>query len=262
MLRHWTLTVALMAPLVVRAEATKVLCDFDTPTAVRQWDYVSGTPRLVAEGVTQGQRALEIRFDPKARYYGAYVYWRRPRRDWSAYDALVLDVFNPSDGPVAAYILVADQAWKDKNGSYWNRHNGGRSLPPGHTEWIIPVRGLYRGEAGSRNNDIKRNIDPDKIVRVDFGFGKRGTTGRIILDNLRLVKAAKPEGVWAFDFGPPSQSLMLGWTRRRATAGGPAAAPPGTGPHATPRSAPCSSRTLSSPATTTSRWTCPRAATR
>jgi len=209
----WCLVLAALLPLGGLADETKVVCDFDTDAAVRQWDYVSGAPRLVAEGVTQGQKALEIAFDPKARYHGAYVYWKRPPRDWSAYDALVLDVFNPSPQPVVASLLVADQAWKDKNGSYWNRHNGGRALPPGRTEWVIPVRGLYRGEAGSRNNDIKRNIDPDAIVRVDFGFGKKGTSGRIIIDNLRFVKAAKPEGVWAFDFGPPSQSLMLGWTR-------------------------------------------------
>ena len=70
-----------------------------------------------------------------------------------------------------ASLLVADRAWEESGGTYWNRHNSGRSFPPGRTEWVIPLRGLYRGEAGSRNNDIKRNIDPDSIVRIDFGFG-------------------------------------------------------------------------------------------
>jgi len=194
------------------AQETLLLCDFEDKAAIKAWEFRSGTPRLVTKGVTQGQRALEITFDPKGQYYSGYIYWRRVRRDWSAYDALVLDVFNPGEQPVVGYVLVADQAWVDKGRRYWNRHNAHTTFAPGQTRWVIPVRGLYRGEAGSRNNDIKRNIDPDRIVRVDFGFGRRGSAGRIIIDNLRLVKAGKPEGVWAFDFGPPSQSLMLGWT--------------------------------------------------
>ena len=195
----------------VAAEETQILCGFEDPAQSKLWEHQSGSARLVAEGATQGREALEITFDPKGPYWGAYMNSYRLPGDWSAYDALVLDVFNPNDEPVAAYVLIGDRAWQEKGASYWNRHNGGRTFLPGPTQWIIPVRGLYRGEAGSRNNDIKRNVDPESIVRVDFGFGRRGTTGRIVIDNLRLVKTSAPEHVWAFDFGPPSQSLMLGW---------------------------------------------------
>ena len=204
------LLLSLAAPAL--AQDTQIVCDFESTAAVKAWDYVAGKPRLVSEGVTQGKHALEVRFDPKGNYHPAYIYWRRPRRDWSAYDALVLDVTNPSTEPIPGYLLVADRAWTQKGRTYWNRHNGSTTFAPGHTEWVIPVRGLYRGEAGSRNNDIKRNIDPNQIVRVDFGFGRKGTTGRVIIDNLRLVKTGRPPGVWAFDFGPPAQSVMLGWT--------------------------------------------------
>jgi len=203
-------TVAL-ACTAARAQQTLSLCDFETERDVQAWE-VTGAPRLVADGVTHGRRALEITFDPKARYGAAYLYWRRVRRDWSAYDALVLDVFNPNPTPIRGYVLIADRAWADTGRSYWNRHNGATTFPPGRTQWVIPVRGLYRGEAGSRNNDIKRDIDPNAIVRVDFGFGKPGTAGRVVIDHLRLVKARRPTGVWAFDFGPPSQPVMLGWT--------------------------------------------------
>ncbi len=204
--------VLVSSSLAGAADQTRVLCDFDGAALPKLWEYQSGTARLVAEGATEGRRAMEITFDPKGAYWGAYITSFRLPGDWSAYDALVLDVLNPTEEPVGAYVLVADRAWQQKGSSYWNRHNGQQTFAPGRTQWILPVRGLYRGEAGSRNNDIKRNIDPDGIVRVDFGFGRRGTTGRIILDNLRLVKTATPENVWAFDFGPPSQSLMLGWT--------------------------------------------------
>ncbi len=209
-----TFVVAALLAMLGQAHAgeSRVLCDFEDAAAVKMWDFTAGSPKLVAEGVTQGRRALEITFDPKGRYQPGYIYWRRVPRDWSQYDALVLDVFNPGDAPIPGYVLVADEAWEQKGRTYWNRHNGRATFAPGQTQWVIPVRGLYRGEAGSRNNDIKRNIDPDRIVRVDFGFGRKGAAGRIIIDNLRFVKTSRPAGVWAFDFGPPSQSVMLGWT--------------------------------------------------
>jgi len=195
-----------------RAGDALVLCDFEAAALPRLWEYNSGQPRLIRDDPLEGRQSLEITFDPKARYHGAYIASFRLRRDWSEYDGLVLDVLNPNADPVPGYVLIADRAWQEHGSKYWNRHNGGRTFPPGRTQWVIPVRGLYRGEAGSRNNDIKRNIDPDNIIRVDLGFGGRGRAGRIVIDHLRLVKTARPDGVWAFDFGPPSQSLMLGWT--------------------------------------------------
>jgi len=211
----WAGTAVVGLALLCRAAAAQdemLLCDFEDESALKAWEVTAGTPALVAEGATHGAHALQITFDPHAQYHGAYLLWRQAPRDWSHYDALVLDVFNPTSAPVTGYVLIADAAWAQQGRSYWNRHNGLTTFAPGRSKWLIPVRGLYRGEAGSRNNDIRRNIDPDSIVRVDFGFGDRGTTGRIVIDNLMLVKATRPAGVWAFDFGPPSQAVMPGWT--------------------------------------------------
>lgn len=199
-------------PLGASAEETLLLCGFEDENSLRAWEYRSGIPRLVTEGVTQGTHALEITFDPRGEYHPAYLTWRKVYRNWSAFDALSLDIFNADSNPVPAYVLIADQAWADKNRSYWNRHNAERVFPLGRTRWLVPVRGLYRGEAGSRNNDIKTDIDPANIVRLDFGFGRKGAKGRIIIDNLCLIKSERPAGVWAFDFGPPSQALMPGWS--------------------------------------------------
>jgi hypothetical protein len=211
------LVAAVMAAMAAGAGADEVrrINDFETAAERKDWEFRSGTPRLVREGVAHGRRALEITFDPEGRYAPAYLTWKLPRRqrqDWSGFDALVLDVTNPADEPMPAYLLIADQAWRDKGRTYWNRHNASRTLAPGRTRWVIPLGGLYRGEAGSRNNDIKRGIDTDKIVRLDFGLGRKGAAGRVIIDDLRLVRVDRPEGVWAFDFGPPDQSVMLGWT--------------------------------------------------
>ncbi|MCK4282768.1 MAG: hypothetical protein KAX44_00510, partial [Candidatus Brocadiae bacterium] len=214
-LRPWHCAVALAAMMLcgsVAAQEALLLSDFEDAAALQEWEINAGTPALVTEGATHGKQALQITFDPTARYHGAYMYWRRVPRDWSRFDALAVDVLNPNAEPVAGYVLIADRAWEEGGRTYWNRHNASTTFAPGRTTWVIPVRGLYRGEAGSRNNDIKRDIDPDSIVRLDFGFGARGTTGRIIVDAVRFVKASRPAGVWAFDFGPPSQSVMPGWT--------------------------------------------------
>ena len=194
------------------AEEVKRLCDFEADADLRAWEFVAGTPRLVPEGASHGASALEIGFDPQGEYHGAYIGWNRVQGDWRGYDALVLDVTNPDPEPIPATVLIADRAWRDGGSSYWNRHNAAATFAPGKTRWVIATGGLYRGEAGSRNNDIKRNIDVDGIVRVDFGFGAKGAAGRVIIDDLRLVKVAPPAGVWAFDFGPADQSVALGWT--------------------------------------------------
>jgi len=197
-----------------RAQAAEVrmLCDFESPRDLRLWEINSGTPRLTDEWRSHGAHSLEIVFDPRGRYGAAYMTSSKLPRDWSAYDALILDVFNPNKRPVRATVLIADRAWQQKGSTYWNRHNSARVFAPGQGRWILPIHGLWRGEAGSRNNDIKRNIDPDQIVRVDFGFGRPGSSGRILVDALRLVKLTRPKSVYAFDFGPPQQSVMLGWT--------------------------------------------------
>lgn len=193
-------------------EEKKSLCVFETSEDIKIWDFAAGNPSLSTEGVESGKNSLEIKFDPKGEYHPAYMSWSRVKGDWSGFDALVLDVLNPGKEPMPATLLVADKAWAEKGRSYWNRHNGSTMLPPGKTRWVISTGGLYRGEAGSRNNDIRRNIDINNIVRLDFGFGAKGSTGSVLINNLRLIKINRPSGIWAFDFGPDNQSVMPGWT--------------------------------------------------
>ncbi|MBN2451391.1 MAG: hypothetical protein JXR77_13450, partial [Lentisphaeria bacterium] len=192
--------------------AERLLCAFDSPGDLRQWEFGSGTSSIAPLPGKPDTQALHLVFDPAGQYQPGYMTWNRVQGDWNGFDVLVLDVFNPADQPLSGYVLVADQAWADKGRTYWNRHNASTTFPPGLSTWSIPVSGLFRGEAGSRNNDIPRNIDPDHIIRLDFGFGRKGQGGEVYLARLRLFKAERVPGIQAFDFGPPQQPVMPGWT--------------------------------------------------
>ena len=187
------------------AAADRQLLDFESDSEVNLWETVEGRAAARAhEHATSGEYSLAVEI-------GAYLTSRKLPGDWSGFESLDLDAYNDSKGVVTVSLLVADRAWREEGRTtYWNRHNSEFNLLPGKNTVSIPVTGLYRGEAGSRNNDIKRDIDPDSIVRVDLGF--RGPPGTVYLDNFRLVKGSRPESVRAFDFGPESQGVWSGFT--------------------------------------------------
>lgn len=200
----------------LRAEDSKVLIDFEEDADIaRQWqlrdqnEYFKAEkayfkPALSEQHVTQGKKCLKAAVNE-------YMFWNNPATDWSGYDALEIDIFLEGNDPVGGTLLIADKDFQ-KKASYWNRHNGTFNLKPGANTVSIPVNGLFRGEAGSRGNDLKTNINPKEIVRFDIGFNSKEKTAALYIDNMRLVKEAPPEGIFAYDFGPESQTVFPGFT--------------------------------------------------
>jgi len=184
--------------------AERALIGFEGDADLRVFEAVRG-PALAfsPEHATEGSRSLRV-------MTGNYLYTDRIPGDWRGYEEFVFDAFNDTGGVVVVSALIADKAWRDKGSSYWNRHNSEVNLVPGANRVSLPVEGLFRGEPGSRNNDIKRNIDPGEIVRLDLGF--EGPAGTVYLDGFRLVKGNRPASVRAFDFGPESQTVWPGFT--------------------------------------------------
>ena len=198
----------ILIPLALssRAQQSKTLADFESPDDLRIFEFKQKSATLSTDHATHGQHSVRISAN---EYLNSF----RMPKDWSGYDALELDIFVEGDAPVSGSLLIADQAWQKSGGSYWNRHNGSFNLKPGPNTLSIPVNGLYRGEAGSRNNDLKSNIDPKQIIRVDIGFStKAKTNASLYLDNLRLTKETRPDGILAFDLGPSSQTVAPGFT--------------------------------------------------
>ena len=184
---------------------TRVFADFNSPQDMKAWEFKQKSQRLADEHAINGKKALAISSNEYIQNFH--------KQDWSGYDSLDVDIFAETSEPVAVSVLVADEAWRKKDGSYWNRYNGNFNLSPGANTLSIPVEGLYRGEPGSRNNDLKSNIDPKSIIRLDIGFStKNQKNGTLYLSSFRLTKESRPEGVQAYDFGPESQVVSPGFT--------------------------------------------------
>ncbi len=214
-LRRISAIVALAAwALAARAAETRVLVDFEQEQDLKLFEFKHENPyfkdkpafrpSLGGQHVTHGARSLKIAPD---EYFTSY----RLPRDWSGFDSLELDIFVEGQDPVCGSVLVADEDWRKKS-TYWNRHNGSFHLAPGANTLSLPVNGLYRGEAGSRNNDLKYNIDSQAIVRFDIGFEPKGHVTALYLDHLRLTSESRPATILAYDFGPENQTVFPGFT--------------------------------------------------
>ncbi len=199
------LSAALLLSLgVASADQSKLLSGFDSDAELRAMEVDGGPGVLSDQHVTQGARSLQIYDDQAIRFL-------QMPQDWSGYDALQIDIYSESSEPVSVDVLIGDQAWQ-ANSTYWNRYNGTLSLRPGANTLSISLGGLYRGEAGSRNNDLKTDIDVSRITRFDLSFTPVGKRERLYADNLRLTKWSRPASVHAFDFGPPNQAVAPGFT--------------------------------------------------
>jgi hypothetical protein len=186
------------------AQETKPLCDFENDDDMKVFVFRKPA-ELTEQHATHGAKSVKI-------VVGEYMVSQR-LKDWSGFESLDIDCFLDSKEPMAVTLVVRDQAFSEKP-TYWNRHNGGYNLVPGTNTISIPVNGLYRGEAGSRNGDIKANIDPSKIIQLELGFGvnkNKDANATVYVDNVRLTKEILPPGILAFDFGPESQTVFPGF---------------------------------------------------
>ncbi|HYE04343.1 MAG TPA: hypothetical protein VEL07_02375 [Planctomycetota bacterium] len=206
--------IAMVVAATAQAQEIKPYLDLETEADIRRWQCKHDNayfkekppfrPEFSDEHATSGAKSLKISTD---EYLSVTC---SPPADWSGYQSMEIDAFVEGDATVNGSLLISDRDW-EANRTYWNRHNGTFILVPGRNVISIPVDGLYRGEAGSRNNDLKHNIVPSQIVRFDIGFASKAP-GAIYLDSMRLVREATPEGILAFDLGPESQATFPGFT--------------------------------------------------
>ena len=186
---------------------TRVLADFEDPGDLDVFAPVEGlAASLTAEHVTHGARAVLLAYPRGAQYPG--LKWENPRADgmqnWSAYDRLKADFFNPGAGQVELVIKL-----KSGGGGQYTQ---GVILAPGEARTVEVSLGRVRAQG----------VDLSRISYVNFFVFQPAQELRLILDYLRL------EGAGAAEAAPPPPSAPA----PRAAA----PAPPAPGPR--PASAP------------------------
>ena len=175
--RWYTLAAAVAVSLIVvlwcgrgYAGEELVLSDFESADSLRMVEGRQNV-QLVPDHATQGKLAGKV----PAGFTVIAGPWTGLPADWSGYDELRLDVFNPGKtGQVSIWI-------SDGNSDYWERHNNAFQLREGANTLVIPVGGLYRGEKGSG-----KFLEVTKIQQLVIALPKEGDG--FYLDNFRLVK--------------------------------------------------------------------------
>jgi len=189
----------------------KLLADIEKSEDIRHWNKPEGKSLEVSqESPLLGSASVKV-------YPYTYISFSELSGipgDWSGYDAIAIDFNNTTGKSQPLHILLGDNDWIKAGTQYWDRYNGNHMLPPGRYTFTLGITGLYRGELGSRFNNLKDVINPAQIVRLDLGIGRQGDKGEkpIYLDNIRLISKKLPEFIRAFDFGPEQQNLQLGFT--------------------------------------------------
>jgi len=191
---------------------TRVLANFEAEKeaglhlAIEDWpEDKPGKTKIswVPEHVTEGKKALKVEFRPEG---GGILFSNLSEPDWSGFDSLELDCFNPTDHLVTIQGWVRDVEAAPSDEDYYKRHNLQINVKPGATTIRLPVGGMVRGEKGSG-----QFLDPHKML----SFCLTCTNTTLFFDNLRLVKgiAEVPvAGLHAFDFGPKNGPTFPGFT--------------------------------------------------
>lgn len=137
---------------------------------------------------------------------GSGLFYERPASDWSQYDFIKIDFYNPSQENVSLHILIRDTTSPHGYYSWINRYP---SVRPGRSTLELNIRGLRRGEG-----TVHDHLDRRPFHWNNFWQFIVFTKGEVYADNVRLEKADVEtfSGLFAFDFGPKLSAPLLGYT--------------------------------------------------
>ncbi len=179
----------------------KVLDDFEGGAIRWTGDY-SGS--IVAENATHGDNAFKVVFPAGREYPGITA--SRLDLDWSGFDTLRMDVYNPQPQPVNLIIKIADP---ESGGTYSGRYNGELLIVNGQTHLAIPFSKIT---ASGRPLDFAHIQD----FTIFMASPPRDTT--LYFDNIRLTKGEEPADSRGRDIGTEALSKEVEALRGKAEA--------------------------------------------
>ncbi|MDD7986601.1 hypothetical protein PQO01_16745 [Lentisphaera marina] len=175
----------------VRTDEAELLLDFEASEEGKKAHYIR---EFNSEFYTEGKSSGVI----KAGKYNNLNLGEINLKDWSAYDYIALDIYNPTDIMLDFYLTINDGSHR----GYWDQLNHLTRLSPGWNKLKFKIR-TYVGERGSVT--YKRYLNLANIKKVWFATGiKVPNNGEeLYVDNVRLLPGValdKFEGLRAFDF--------------------------------------------------------------
>ena len=138
------------------------------------------------------------------RWRNAYIGILK-KQDWTPSDVLVVVLKNPGKKVLSLQLEIRDEVSQD----YWSRSNQSFALGPGRREFRFSSR-PRAGEALRPG----RNLDFKKIRSLIFARDPSAEGELIEVESVKLISeaSAKPEGVYAFNFGSEATPSFPGMT--------------------------------------------------
>lgn len=181
---HRLVATALLLPLsfpffqaatdrIVAARAFPQLAGFERPAELLYWH--GSISRVAAPGDKNGY-ALKADFDT-SKYSG--VYFEHFPRDWSGYQTLAFEVYNPGDGMLPLVVRIHDALHAQSGRVYGDRFNRRLSAQPGWNYFRIELDDIASAP-------VKRQIQLDRIESFGIFVVRLPQPQSIYLDNLRL----------------------------------------------------------------------------
>jgi hypothetical protein len=159
-----------------RAESTMILDDFEKPSASGIWN---GPVSRSEEFPAHGNACLKL-LAPIGQ--SAWFESQKIPKDWSAFDFLKFDIYNPSTRLYYGTLQILDESGTDEQAEFQGQSYKGEDklfLNTGwnHFEFLIQHAMVEEGD---------RPLDLKKVRKLRFTFGI--TDNPLYIDNMRLVK--------------------------------------------------------------------------
>ncbi len=128
-----------------------VLSDFESDTDLDRVQWQCHTLFSLSDrNVTHGNKSLQLDLYP-SDYPG--IAFELPMHDWSKYEMLSLDIYNPQEESLSLAMSIDDMK---KYPDYKDRYNGSFSIQPGINHLRIPLASL--STSGTKRSINLKNI--------------------------------------------------------------------------------------------------------
>lgn len=150
-----------------------ILSCFEGKTDVDRWSGDRLKTSLSKENYSEGDFSLKVVF-PKGDFPGLGA-WRTLYSDWSAFNILKFDIYNPQSDSVKFGILIKDEF----GDAYPDRFDREFNLQPGMNNLELSIGGI-------KTNNSQRLMRTNKIKQVVFFLCKPQSETVLYFDNVRL----------------------------------------------------------------------------